>query len=334
MPFPVFIVGGAALASGILGAGTTAKAAWDSKTAKEINTIANESVENAKAQLEQQRIWVANSLNSLGELKLKVLSGTVTHFVDTFSKIKNIDFTSSVGIEELSKLHIDQKDFEELKELGNFAVHLMQGTSLGVAGGTLMAFGSYGLAKGFAAASTGTAISALHGAAATNATLAFFGGGSLAAGGMGMTAGVAVLGSIVAGPALLVMGLITGTKAQEKVDNALANKAQADEIVEALKVAATQCSAIRRRTMMFYNLLTHLDTQFLPLVWQMENVINSEGDDYRNYSPESKKVIMAAAATAGSIKAIIDTPLLTDDGGLTNESEMISNKIKGLLYKE
>ena len=334
MPLPVFIIGGAALASGILGAGATAKATSDNMKAKKINTIANENIENSKAQLEQQREWVANSLNALGELKLTVLSSTVTQFVDAFSRIKNVDFTSSVGIEELSKLHIDQKDFEELKELGNFAVNLMQGASLGAVGGTLMAFGSYGAAQTFAAASTGTAISALHGAAATNATLAFFGGGSLAAGGLGMAGGVAVLGSIVAGPALLVMGVITGTKAQEKVDEALANKAQADEIVEALKIASTQCSAIRRRTMMFYNLLSHLDTHFLPLVWQMEDIINTEGDNYRNYSPESKKVVMAAASTAGSIKAIIDTPLLTDDGALTEESEMISNKVKVLLYKE
>lgn len=50
----------------------------------------------------------------------------------------------------------------------------------------------------FGAASTGTAISSLSGAAATNATLAWLGGGSLAAGGGGMAAGTAVLGTITA----------------------------------------------------------------------------------------------------------------------------------------
>ena len=327
-----FLLGGAAVATGAFGAGTTAKAVSDNMTAKKINTLANESVDKAKNKLEQHRQWVATSLSELGELKVYVLTNSITKFVNEFGKIKNIDFTSSVGIEELSKLHIDQKDFDELKELGNFAVNMLEGASAGAVGGTLMAFGSYGLAHGLAAASTGTAISTLSGAAATNATLSFFGGGSLAAGGFGMAGGMVVLGSIVAGPALAVMGLITGSKAQEKVDKALENKAQADEIVEALSIASAQCSAIRRRTYMYYNLLTHLETYFLPLVWQMEDIIKNEGEDYRQYSQESKKVIMKVASTAGSIKAIIDTPLLTEEGGLTLESEMIANKMKELIY--
>ena len=327
------ILGSAAVASGAVGAGTTAKAVSDNAKAKNINTLANERVEKAKNHLENERVWVADILNDLGNLKVNVLSNSVMKFVDEFSKIKNVDFTNSVGLDELSNFHIDHKDFEELKELGHFAVKLLAGASSGAVGGTLMAFGSYGLAQSLAAASTGTAISALHGAAATNATLAFFGGGSLASGGLGMAGGTMVLGGIVIGPALMVMGLISGAKAQEKVDKALENKAQADEIVEALTVASAQCSAIRRRSFVFYNLLTHLDIYFLPLVWQMEDIIKNEGEDYRNYSAESKKIIMKTVSTAGSIKAVIDTPILNEEGALTIESEEISTKIGNLIYQ-
>ena len=45
----------------------------------------------------------------------------------------------------------------------------------------------------FATASTGSAIAGLSGAAATNATLAWLGGGAIAAGGGGMAAGAVVL---------------------------------------------------------------------------------------------------------------------------------------------
>ena len=48
-------------------------------------------------------------------------------------------------------------------------------------------------------ASTGTAISSLGGAAATKATLAWLGGGALAAGGFGIAGGVVVLGAIGVG---------------------------------------------------------------------------------------------------------------------------------------
>ncbi len=49
-----------------------------------------------------------------------------------------------------------------------------------------------------ATAGTGTAISGLSGAALTNATLAWIGGGTLASGGGGMAAGTAVLAGISA----------------------------------------------------------------------------------------------------------------------------------------
>ena len=332
MPLPLLFIGIAA-ATGLAGAGKTVKAVVDNTNANKINTAANEGVDNARKRLEQQRGAVAQSLEKLGEEKLQILAGTVTSFVSAFEKIKNIDFTSSVGLEELEKLHIDQKDFEELKELGNFAIQVAGGVTAGAAGGALTAIGAYGAAQTFAAASTGTAIASLSGAAATNATLAFFGGGSLAAGGLGMAGGMMVLGGLVAGPALLVMGLITGAKSQEKLDQALINKAQAEEIMEALHVASDQCSAIRRRAYLFYSLLVHLDTYLLPLVWQMEDIIAKEGTDYRTYSPESKKVIMAAASNAGSVKAVLDVPILTDDGSLTEQSGEIVDKIGKLLYK-
>lgn len=332
MPLPLLFIGIAA-ATGLAGAGKTVKAVVDNTNANKINTAANEGVDNARKRLEQQRGAVAQSLEKLGEEKLQILAGTVTSFVSAFEKIKNIDFASSVGLEELEKLHIDQKDFEELKELGNFAIQVAGGVTAGAAGGALTAIGAYGAAQTFAAASTGTAIASLSGAAATNATLAFFGGGSLAAGGLGMAGGMMVLGGLVAGPALLVMGLITGAKSQEKLDQALINKAQAEEIMEALHIASDQCSAIRRRAYLFYSLLAHLDTYLLPLVWQMEDIIAKEGTDYRTYSPESKKVIMAAASNAGSVKAVLDVPILTDDGSLTEQSGEIVDKIGKLLYK-
>jgi hypothetical protein len=325
---------GAGVAASLVGTGKTAKAAVDNTKANKINTSANQSVENAKQILESQRLAVGTSLEHLGREKLYVLSHNVEAFLNTFEKIKNVDFTSSEGLEELKNLHIDQHDFEELKELGHFAVQIAGGAVAGAAGGAMTAFGAWGAAMTFAAASTGTPIAALSGAAATNATLAFFGGGALTAGGMGMAGGMAVLGSIVAGPALLIMGLITGAQAQAKVEKALANQAQAQEITEALNAASAQCSSIRRRTYLFYNLLAHLDSYFLPLIWQMEDIVAAEGDDYRAYSPASKKIIASAASTACSIKAVLDTPILNEAGALTEESARLTEKIGGILYQE
>jgi hypothetical protein len=85
----------------------------------------------------------------------------------------------------------------------------------GVVTGSTMALGSWALVSTFGAASTGAAIAELSGVAATNATLAWFGGGSLAAGGAGMTGGAFVLGGLVAIPLVVVAAKGTHKKAKE-----------------------------------------------------------------------------------------------------------------------
>ncbi|MGW6976197.1 helix-turn-helix domain-containing protein [Streptomyces sp. NPDC054952] len=75
------------------------------------------------------------------------------------------------------------------------------GGAAGVAVGGAAAYGAFTAAALFGTASTGTAISALAGVAATNATLALLGGGTLAAGGAGMAGGILLLTGMVAAPA-------------------------------------------------------------------------------------------------------------------------------------
>ena len=238
------------------------------------------------------------------------------------------------GLEELRKFHIDEKEFVELRNMVNFAANIAGGVLAGGAGGAIVAFGAYSAAQALAVASTGTAIASLSGAAATNATLAFFGGGSLAAGGLGMAGGAAVLGGLVAGPALMVIGFVVDAAASKKLEQALTNQAEAIRITEELNTGSMQCEAIRRRTYMFYNLLARLDARFLPLIYKMEDILKTEGDDYRAYSDESKKIIASCASIAVTIKTILDTPLLTDDGLLTGESEttvsFVQNKLDNL----
>ncbi len=327
MPLPLLFIGVAA-ATGAIGAGKTIQAGMDSSKAKKINKNANDLVQESTERINHQREVCGTSLSKLGEEKLFVLNNSITEFIDAFTKIKNVDFRDSEGLEELRKLSLDEKDFEELKEMVSFAGAVAGGTAAGTAGGALIAFGAYGAAQVFAAASTGTAISALSGVAATNATLAFFGGGSLAAGGLGMAGGAAVLGGLVAGPALLVLGLVTGAAAKKNLEKAEGNQAEAVAIAADLEKASLQCAAIRRRTYMFFNLLARLDSYFLPFIYKMEDILKNEGDDYRAYSDDSKKVVASCASIAATIKSILDTPILTDEGLLTPESEIMAGNVE------
>ena len=82
---------------------------------------------------------------------------------------------------------------------------------------------------------------------------------------------------------------------------------------------------------MFYNLLARLDAYFLPLIYKMENIVKNEGYDYQKYSKESQGLISSCVSVAVSVKSVLDTPLLTDDGLLTDESEETVANIETFL---
>lgn len=322
---------GIAAATGLTGIGSAAKGLDDKTKAKKIIEISNEKVAAARDELEIQRNNVSEALNELGVEKVNILEKDMKRFLNTFEKLKNVDFKDSLGLNEVKNLHIDQKDFEELESLTNVAIDLAKGLTGGAALGTATAFGAYSAAGMYATASTGTAISTLSGIAAKNATLAFFGGGSIASGGLGMAGGTMVLGGLVAGPALMVTGLYTSVKAQEELDRALSNKAEADKTTAELKLLSLQCGAIRRRSYMFYMMLSRLDTRFHELIEKMETIVDQEGIDYSAFNRESKKTIAMCASNALSIKSILDTPILNGDGDLTEESQKIIDQINQYL---
>lgn len=107
---------------------------------------------------------------------------------------------------DLQNIQVDKKKFkdvcdyavDELTAAKKSALSAGAGLSCGVAVASLAPSAAMWVATTFGTASTGTAISALSGAAAASAKLAWLGGGALAAGGGGMAAGNAFLA--LAGP--------------------------------------------------------------------------------------------------------------------------------------
>lgn len=108
--------------------------------------------------------------------------------------------------------------------------HLLAGGAGGAAAGAAVggaaAYGTFVAAASFGTASTGMAISGLSGVAATNATLALLGGGTLAAGGAGVAGGTILLAGIVAAPAVILGagGLLWMAKRNRRQQQELAVK--------------------------------------------------------------------------------------------------------------
>lgn len=138
---------------------------------------------------------------------------------ELFDIIRNIPSDKKLECENLKKIRLNwkqqadkiERDYKTavVKNAGAGAA----GVGAGVAVAALGPSAAMGFATTFGVASTGTEISTLSGAAATNASLAWLGGGSLAKGGGGKVAGEAFLklvgtvGWAIAGVALATSGL-------------------------------------------------------------------------------------------------------------------------------
>lgn len=172
-----------------------------------------------------------------------------------------------------------------------------------------------------ATASTGTAISSLGGVAATNATLAWLGGGSLAAGGYGMAGGMMVLGGIVAGPALAVFGHILGNKGEEALNNAKANMEQAITLCDQAELMAAKLKAVEEIAALANTTFSKVSSQLRRAVSELKKIIVSNGEDFRSYTDESKDAVFRSVKFVQLLKAMIDTPILDEDGNLVLSTE-------------
>jgi hypothetical protein len=324
MPIPLLVVG---LGAAFVGAGKSIKAVVDQKDAKETNERAQDIVDEATGVARVSRERCNKALEALGRKKLWVLDNGIGSFVQSFEQIHNLELEETEGISELKKVRLGKKELLELKNMSATASSMLGSVVGGVAGGTavgaLTALGAYGGAMTFGTCATGTAIATLSGVAAQNATLAFLGGGALSVGGLGMAGGVAVLGGLVAGPALAVMGFVAGAKAKANKDAAYSNLSEARRYKEQVKTVQVMCKGIRMRANMFERLLIQLDAVLAPLNESLSQILQTSGTDYTQYSAENKKTVSACLAVVKAIKTVLDTPILTEDGELTDQSQAL-----------
>jgi hypothetical protein len=169
-------------------------------------------------------------------------------------------------------------------------------TSLGAGG--LAGLAAYGAVGAFGAASTGTAIAGLGGVAATtNATLAWLGGGSLAAGGFGMAGGMAVLGGIVAGPVLAVGGAMLASKAEEAKHDAYSNLSKAELLAEEMQTATVKTKDIEQRFNEVSVMLAKLQQIFSNLLNALTELVNNN-QDFKTYDKNQRALLMVSFASA------------------------------------
>lgn len=328
MPLPFILLGAAVLAGGFgVKKGLDAKSDFD--RAESLNREAQRIFDSAQKSLETARNSAQDALETLGKQKFTIYSNSLIPFVEAFSQIKNIDFKDEKLLGDFS-LSVTQTDMLAVRDISLQMQDVVKGGIGSLGAGGLAGLAAYGGVGLLGTASTGTAIGGLTGVAATNATLAWLGGGSLAAGGFGMAGGMAVLGGIVAGPVLAVGGMMMASKAQEAKEDAYANRDKANLAAEQMKAAQVVTDGITLRIEQIHEVLSNLNARFKEFLFGLQKLVKS-ATDYRLYSEADKKGVMMAAMIAKTLKNIVETPVIDEKGAITSASRKVLEETQGVM---
>lgn len=332
MPLPLLavpaLIGGAAALAGAVGIKKGYDAKCDYDDAKRINSDAEEIYDKAEKRLNIGRLNTQNALESLGKIKYSILNEAIVPFIDAFSQIKNIDKTIDLEGKEVA---LPSK--ETIKQMKEFSLEIKEAFGGGVSAlgaGGLAGLAAYGSVGTFATASTGTAIAGLSGAAATNATLAWLGGGTLASGGFGMAGGMAVLGGVVAGPVLAVGGMMLASKAEAAKEDAYTNLEASKLAAEEMELALTTVNGIKLKVSELSTVLTKLQNKFKDSLKFVQNLVNKE-KDFQKYSDDEIKKIYLAFTTYETLSNLLEVQLMDEKGALTEDVKSVLEANKNIL---
>lgn len=311
-----FILVGIAAASGITGLVKGVQGVGKNMEASGISHEAGSILSDAQESLKLAREATANRLASLGRIRVRAWDQDMNRFVTTFGRLKNVELADGVAKDEFARHLISDETLADITRQALNATTLVAGGLGALGSGALIAYGSYGGAMAFGAASTGTAISSLSGVAATNATLAWFGGGSLAAGGYGIAGGTLVLGGLVAGPAILVGGFVLSAAAEKKLANARANRAKAWEAAETMTNAEAGLQAVDKVVNLFMRQIRRYRMALGEALDKLDDVLTSSGDDYAAFDAAQRRTVWEAVEIARVMRVMLSLPVLDEDGGI------------------
>lgn len=299
MPIPI-LLGALAVGAGVVGAGGHLAAKDTNERALRVADNAQDLYNNAKKSLEQAQVLTEKALLELGYQKKNILDSSMRIFLNSYEKVKNIELKESVGLYELSNFAIDEQGAIQLREMTDIYSSTIKSGATGAAAGAVIALATSDLA---AVGIAGSALS--FGAAMT----------PLAA---------------VAAPVVLFTGISASMKADENLEKANAMYAEAEEASEKMKISETLCKVISKKSDMFNNLLVELNSMFAECVVMMAGVISKkEGRFFKkklssnDFTEDELKLMAVTRSLAGAVKSVIDTPILSNDGNIVNESERI-----------
>lgn len=323
MPLPLIpvILIGTGVVTGAGGAVLGLKGGYEIKRANGRIRAAGALYEVERAALETYAASTNETLKSLGAHQERAYRAVVERMAEFLRRHEKL-------VSESEKLLVDGLDATvgqvSLDEgLGQDAIAWMRGVAGSAVTGVGINVGMTSAVVTFASASTGTAISTLSGAAATNATLAFLGGGSLATGGGGMVVGAAALNFVTIGPAILVSGFVVAGQGEKAKTKAVENEAAVNIAIAEAQETTAKFDAIITRVGELEMLLDQLVVRATSALDQLES---------EPFRPEEHAIPFQQSLTLTmAVRDVAATPVVDASGDLNEATSTFKLRYRNLL---
>ncbi|TPH46265.1 sortase [Helicobacter pylori] len=299
MPLP-FILGGLALAA----AGYGFKKGID---ALDADCEADEFIKKAES-LKEEAKRKADSVDSvrssrnqalvrLGKKKLHILSHTASNFLDHFHRLERLRITIGTKDTDMQDL---RKQISDMRNLLN------QLNTKGIDGdsalGVIAGYGRLGVSS--------------------------FTAGAIMVGGM------AVVGELVAAPALAILGAFSASKMEKKLENAKAYCSQVEAAVKKADVMIDQFQAIEKMAMYFTRLtrqITKFDALFFSLSQEAIATMKKHHYDTYRYNQKEKDQLSVTVSTLSTLSAFLKVPIMDEHQKLNKKAQNALNLMRNQI---
>ena len=320
-----FILAGISVSSGLVGIGKGFRARGRFEQAKALNEKSESSYKVQKRRLETVRLSCQTSLKDLGKQKLEAMDTYMRRFAFSFSRLKDVQLSDVPSMAAYPKTDLQEMQLQTIRFETIDALKMVIASS---AAGATAGFVSYGAVGALATtATTGAAIAGLGGIAASNATMAWLGGGALSVGGLGVAGGTWILGSIVGGPVLACGGMVASAKSKEALANAKAQAAQALKLIKQMEMVEAATLLIKSRAEQILHIIDVLLEELGQSLPQLEMIVNRE-TDWRKLQTDEQQAVAVITALAYLLKQLIDTPLFDSEGNPVDEAQKLIDAAK------
>lgn len=321
-PVPLALIG-TGVVSGASGAAIALRGGYDIKRANDRIRNARTRYEHERRKLEAHEMVTNESLKVLGTRQEQAIKIVVERMADFLRRHEK-------QVTESEKLLVDGLDSTPGQvmlggSLGQDAISWIRGIVGATVTGVRINTGMTTAVRTFATASTGTAISTLSGAAATNATLAFLGGGSKASGGAGKAAGAAAINFVTIGPAILVSGFVVAGQAKKAKTKASENEARIGIAIAEIQGTKATFDAIIARAKELGKLLDQLVGRATSAL----DLLESEPFDPTQHAVRFRQALTLAMAG----RDIATTKVVNESGDLNEETATFKVRYR-ILIKE